>query len=208
MVLYDEQGKPIEGALAPEEVEERIKEAKEATKAELEAELSPLQEELEEKKQELEQAKTKLEKEKQKEKNFGNVRRKAEEANIAEGKVEELKKEIEGIKNVITEKDTQQRTQEVDKLIKEASGGDEKLAEKIKFHYNTFDKSTETPENRTERINSAKILAGGVVDNNNDSGAAGSGSGRPAYSNNTKKDLSPDQKEVGKKMGLTDKELN
>ncbi len=207
MALFDEEGKEVEGALTLEEAEARINEAKEQAKEEIQAELTPLQEELKEKEEALAQATAELEKSKDKGTNIKNLRDKADKVEVLETAVADLKAKSETLEKTLTEKETKAQEAEISKMIKEASAGDEKLAEKIKFHYNNFNKATETPENRAERIQNATILAGGGKPAGTGSSAIGSGGGRPAYSRTSENKLSEEQKDVGRKLGLKDEDL-
>ena len=194
--------------MTPEEIEERVKEAQEQAKEEVQAELTPLQEELKEKEDALAQAEAELEKAKDKGTNIKNLREKGDKVEALEAAVADLKAKSETLEKTLTEKETKAQEAEVSKMIKEAASGDEKMAEKIKFHYDTFNKATETPENRAERIQNATILAGGGRQVGTSSSAVGSGGGRPAYDKKGGGKLSEDQKDIGAKLGLTPEELN
>jgi DNA repair exonuclease SbcCD ATPase subunit len=206
MTLFDENGKEVEGALTPEEAEERIKEAQEQAKEEVQSELTPLQEELKEKEEALAQATAELEKSKDKGTNIKNLRDKADKVEVLEKAVEELKTKSETLEKTLTEKEVKAQEAEVGKMIKDIAGGDDKLAEKVKFHYSTFNKATETQENRAERIQNAAKLAGIGQAISGGSSAISSGGGRAAYSKPDTK-LNEEQKELGAKLGLKPEEL-
>ena len=207
---YDSEGNPIDEVKTPEEIAQQIQDAKEEAEAEHQTQLEKIQEEKDEAKEALKAMEESLEKEKDKDKNFGKLRgaalEKEKEVQAQKDKIEELSKKFEGL-------EATSKAQPVNMRIKEVAGGDEELEKKIKFHYNSFATPEEdTEELQKERIKNATILAtggekqadpltGGVVASGGGVAPGGVASGE------TGKLSDSSAKNVGKKMGLTDKEM-
>ena len=213
MPLFDEDGKEMENALTAEEVEEKLNEAKETAKSEAEEEANKsLEETQKESDREIEDLQTKLEetselleKEKEKDKNFGNLRK---SKGVSDEKIKELTETVEGLKTSIDEKvngikdDT--RKKELDAAIKSVAGNDKDLADKIQFHYNKLSGE----EYFVLRVQSAVSLAtGGKSASVLDGVISGSGGNPPPSEEGEKGELSADAKDVSKKLGISDADI-
>ena len=204
--LFDSEGNPIDNLQTPEEIEQQIQDAKDEAKADYDADTTALKDEIEEGKEALKIAQEDLAKEQEKDKNFGKVRGKAE-------KVDELTETVKTLNEKLTGLEATTKSQPINTMIKEKAGGDIEMEKKIKFHYNSFTIPDEdTEELQKERVKNAIILAGGGENPVNplEGGVVSSGGGvapggpEPGESG---KLSTPEAKNVGKKMGLTDKEM-
>lgn len=194
-----EDGTEVE-AMTPEEVEQVKQEAIDAFKAEnpdKTAELAELQEKLRE-------AEEALAKKGDADKNFANLRKAKDDAETKineftktlDEKVNQVKREvIEGVnKDFLNEK------------LTALAGDDEELRKKIEFEYNTTLKGV-VPSSKAEiaeKLNKAYVLANpSEVNALNSSVISSGGVGRLNIKGSDKK-FTPEEKEIGKKFGLTD----
>jgi len=203
MILFNEDKEEVEGALTPEEAEEKIREAKEETQQELNEKVETLEGDLEDTKNLLTEAEEELEKEKGKDKNFGKVRGKVDEK---EKRIKELTEKQTILETRIAEigKGAEAGTvkQTADKLAK----GNEELSKKISHYYNQLTvPEKDTEELKSERFKNAFVLAiGGTAGMGSE--AIGSGIGTPPETPKGEK-LSEEAKDLAGKLGVSDKTL-
>lgn len=210
MPLFTEEGTEVEGAKTAEEVENILEEAKEATKQEVAQEFEDKHKEKEEElittKEELDTAKEELEKEKGKDKNFKNLREGKEKS---DDKIVELTEKVDTLTKSVEEKvgglEKATQEKELKTRIKGVSGEDKELADKIEFHYNKLT-GEEDAEQRFDsavvlavgNAQAASVLQGAVIS------AAG---GHSTPTGEESKELSSELKEVAKKSGLSDADI-
>lgn len=227
--LFDKDGKPVEDALTKEELDAMIEKAKEETKKETEEALSGevektieeykgtitgLEEELDKNNEELE----KLSKLGTKDFNF---RRLEESRDKMEEEKKELEDKLKGIEGTIDKKVGEVREEigqkSIDDAIGKMAGEDKDLAEKIKFHFNSFKPDDEEDplkraENFTKRLENAHVLATGLKPQSSLGGNVVSSAGGYAAPAPTKVGgpgkVSEDTKDMGKSMmGLKDEDF-
>ena len=212
-MLFNENQEEVEGAMTPEEVEEKLQETKDQATDNATKQVEEIEEEHKQEIKELEdQIKEKEEevtKEQDKDKNFTNLRGKTKEKDEA---ISKLTEEIEKLKGTVEEKMTefqQGATKEkVEDIIDGIVGSDKELKEKVMFHYNSFEGEPKTKEELLERINNSHILATGNKLANPLTGAAISSVGGSGVE--TKEDkgkMSGKEKEVAKALGINDADL-
>jgi chromosome segregation ATPase len=224
--LFDSESNEVE-AFTEEEVNEKIKEAKEEAIAEAnqlrEEEINTLTTEKEEIEQSLESLKTENEDLKSqmeeaggegdegdddKNKNWERLR-KAKEA--SDKKVKELEEKMAGFDKKIEEKvgelSSKQLEDHKEELLKDF---DKDTKEKIDFHYKSFQGVPANKKEMDERVKNAVILATGGQPKNPFSGSNVSSTGGigKVFEEEPKEKLSsPDSADVGKKLGLSDKDM-
>ena len=210
--LFDEQGNAVEGALTPEEVEEKLQEEKdkaindavkqvEEIEEERKHELEGLRGELEKKEEELEKARNK----------DGNWREAREKIKEKEDTILKLTEKIEKLEGTVNEKITTfqqgQNKEKVEGEVEKLFGDDKDLKEKVLYHYNSFKDEPKTRDEMLERIANSYFLATGSkpesVLNSYVVSSKGSG-GVPAEE---KSKMSDSEKKVAKELGITDQEL-
>ncbi len=205
MALFNEDKEEVEGALTPEEVEEKIEEAKTVAQEETKEKVEGLEGELEDNKNLLTEAEEELEKEKGKTKNFGKVRGKVDDK---QKEVDDLKEKLGNIEGQVTEIRKNSETGTIKQTADKLAKGDEELSKKISHFYNQLavpEKDTE--ELKTERFKNAVTLAtGGQAGIGNE--AIGSGGGNPPIDKEDKEELSEGAKDLGRKMGVKEEVLN
>ena len=202
--LYDEDGKIVEGAKSPEDIEIELDKVKEEVKAEAEEnskvlanEITTLQDTIEEKEKELDKVGDK-------DLNFGKLRKQKEEA---EKRLTDMKGDLESKIAGVEEKINNSK---VDNEINKLANGDSELADKIKYHLNNFkpdeeQDSKKKEENFKSRLDNAFLLANGKSNNSLSMDAVSSGGDYVPLSEN--KPISEDAKDVARKLGLSDKEI-
>jgi len=189
---FDDSGNPIEGVLSPEEVEEKITEAKEEAKTAFETEKTEL-------KTKIEKLDEELETEKGKDKNFGKLRDKKDEA---ETKLTELEKKFEDKFGNLAKQIDENK---LDEKIKVVAGGDDKLADKIKYYFNSFAGVPEKPEDFDKRMADSLKLAKGESSGTPGNVIATGGDG--VVKSESRGKVSEGASDVGKNLGLSDKEM-
>jgi hypothetical protein len=94
-------------------------------------------------------------------------------------------------------------------ILSNLSGGDEELKKKIKFQYDRLSDKSDSKESVTKKMNDAYLLAVGTAPSIDVLGratpAGGRGSHAPTVNNGP---ISSDLAELGKKMGLSDEDMN
>ena len=113
MTLFNEEQEEVEGALTPEEVQEKIDEAKAEAEATVQEKVDKLESDLEDNKTILNEAIEEAEKEKEKAKNFSKVRGKVDEK---DARIKELEEKHEKITERIEEIGVEQWLREQKKL--------------------------------------------------------------------------------------------
>ena len=199
--IIEENGEEIE-VFTAEELEQQKQEAIEEYKMEnpdKSDELTALQEEIARKEEELDKMKGK-------DLNFSNLRKQKEEAekkvaDILAGvddKINKAKSEVfEGVM-----KDHYNET------IRALSGEDEEVLKKIEYHYKRLSDSATTKQEITNKLRDAYILATKPegYDALNSTVISTGGVGKLNIKNQSL-NMTPEEKEVASKFGLTDKDL-
>jgi len=221
MELFDEQGNKVE-ALTPEEVDAKLDEIREQTIEETnklrEDEVDGLTTQLTEKETDLKTAQDDLEKEKNKDKNLAGQRGVIEEKDkVVKGLQETVETLTKTIADNFSALDTKALAKTASDLMLGLAGEDKKLAEKLKFHYDSFnpiDTKDKTPEAVDEeikqRVSNSYVLATGSKPTNPLTGnvISSAGSGVPAVEAAAgDKKLSADGVAAGKELGVTDEEM-
>lgn len=209
MPLYDSDGEEVEGAFTAEEVEAQLEEAKtksdEKSVSQLEESQKTNDEATQALQDKLDEANEALGKEKEKDKNFKGLR---DSKGKSDDKIAELVATVKGLETKIEEKigglTKDALTKKVDDAIKGVSGEDKEMSDKIKFHYEKLTGE----EDFTTRMQSAIVLATGGNQSVLQGSAISSGGFNPTPSDgNEPGELSADLKEVAKKAGLSDAEI-
>lgn len=190
MALFNEKGDEVEGALTPDEVAKKIEEgAKEATEkvTTLEAGLT--------------KAKEDLKVLSEKDINFEKVRI----------QVKTLEEELTGLKGKSEGKDKEVKDTKISAVIKRMAGDDKELIEKIKKEFDGFAGDVATDEEIEGRAKKAFTLATGKSPDENElSGVAtgfGTGKAPVTTEGNLGKFDDPAAAEIGRKLGIPDKDM-
>jgi hypothetical protein len=126
---------------------------------------------------------------------------------------EELEKKIAEMGQGVTDKIDEVRKAPLNdhgnEILANMSAGDDELKKKIKFQYDRFSDKSDSKESVTKKMNDAYLLAVGTSPSVDVLGraapAGGRGSHAPIVNNGP---ISSDLAELGKKMGLTDEDMN
>ena len=195
-----ESGEEID-TFTQEELEAKQAEALESYKSEnpdKTEELTALQEELR-------VANDKLGKVDDKNVNFVALRKAKEDA---EKKVDEILKGVDGkieqVKKEVLEGVMQDHKQDT---LKSLSGGDAELEKKIEFHYKRLGDVASTKQEISKKLNDAWVLATAKESDGMTANIYGSGNVGRVNINNTSPKFSAEEKELGSKFGLTDKDF-
>lgn len=190
MKLFDENGKEYEGALTPEEVDTKIKEATSAANQTYETEKTKLNEAVKVAEDAAKKATAALEAVDNKDVNYAELRKKAEDAEARAKSAEEardeiVKKAVEGVANTFSVKYR-------DDMLEKLSQGNTDLKNKLLVHYETTLKNMPASNDSeiAARIEAAYRLSVDVpkpslinsifnnrAGNGNSNGGSGSGSG-------------------------------
>lgn len=211
--VFDEDNNPLEGFLSPEDVDAKIEKAAEeaaikATEA-LDVKISEVQtkfdKEMKLKDKKIQELKDDLDSDlSDEDKNWKKTREKIEQ--LEKDKVEmeaTFGKKLDEISGKISDS-------KIDTRINNLAKGDKELKDKISVHYNSFEGEPKNEKEIQERLKNAVILAGGDASDVNvlNGGAIRTGAGViPGETKSTEKLDNPESKDVGNKIGLSDKEL-
>ncbi len=155
----------------------------------------------------LQEAEEKLTKANDSDKNFAALRKSKDEA---EKKLEDFTKEIDGkiskVKMEVLEGVMQDHKNDTMKVL---SGGDPELEKKIEYHYKRLGDVAGTKEEITNKLKDAYVLATKQESGSNFSNTVlGSGGVGRIKFNSTNPKFSTEEKELGAKFGLTDKDFS
>ena len=199
--IIDENGKETE-VFTAEELEAQKQEAISKYKEEnpdLSFEMSQLQDELKAKEEELKGLKDK-------DLNFSAMRNKVAGK---EKEIEDLKKSIDDKVNAVKREvlDTVMKDH-YNSVIDELCGGDKELKEKVELQYKRLGDVAGTKVEIAKKLSDAFVLASGNINSFDRSAFSTGGVGniKPHIKKAGEK-LSEDQKELGKRLGLSDKDL-
>jgi molybdopterin converting factor small subunit len=191
-----------------EEINQRIEDAKSEASKEAEDKFSSEKEELEEK----------IKKAEEKETNFSNLRNKTKEEEEAQ---KQNKDTIESLRSELDEKGKEIREIALagprNQIIKQFAGGNEDLEKAIKTNYNRIkaDADESDPDVLKQLVKESYILSmsqigkapsSDVMDNIS-SGGGGSVSGGTVKGADPNSILTPERRDLGHKLGLSDKEM-
>ena len=192
MLIKQDDGTEIE-VLTQEEVNEKVKEELEKYQKE-----NPTTAELEALKADLAAKEAELEKANGKETNFSALRKQKEAAEQKLSEFEQtFKKEIAEIKGGLSNKDLEEKA-------KQLARGDVELQKKILFHYNRIKDEVKSDEDISKKMADAYILSTGGV---NMIDRVGGSRGAPIYNNVKAADITPEAREVGAKLGVTEEDI-
>lgn len=211
MELFDAKGNKYEGALTPEEVDTKIKEATDAASKGFEVEKTKLTAEATTAKAEAKKAADALAAADNKDINFAELRKKAEDAEArataAEAARDEIvKKAVEGVTQTFSVKYR-------DDMLNKLSQGDQALKDKLLVNYETTLKGmpASTDKEIAERIEAAYRLSVDVPKpnllNSIFNNRAGNGGGSGNNGGGTGAQVSPEVEAWGKEFGLTKEDI-
>jgi len=202
--LYDAEHNKVEGALTPEEVEEKLKTEVEKAKTEASTQVdtikSDYEKQIKEKDDKIEEQRIKMEDYGKKDFNWKQ----------AQDVIETLKKEKAEIERKMDEKITkvkdELRGDTLVKAIKRVAGDDKDLQVKVKYHYDRIKGEPANEDEIMERVEEAYLLATGSKPRGGfSSDAFRTGGGAGPKGGETGGKVSEEGSEVGEKLGV-DKE--
>ena len=198
--IKDSEGNEVE-VFSAEELEAQKQEAIDAFKVEYPdktEELAELQEKLKETEEELTKAKGK-------DQNFGTLRKAKEDA---EKKVEDILKGVDEKINTVKKEVLEGVMQNhKNKTLEALVGEDAELKKKVELEYGRLSDVASTEEQITKKLKDAFILATAKEPDGINANIYGSGNVGRVYINSQSPKFSAEEKELGSKFGLTDKDF-
>lgn len=207
MEVYDEAGEKVEGLLTEEEVQAKLDEQKEESANVAAKDLEEIEEE---KQKEIDALKL------EKEENYKKLKTSEDDGGDDKDKNfkalrennKKMGERLDTLTSELAKFNSPDAPEKVNAAIAKYSNGDKEVEEKIKLYFNQFAKPT-TAEELDDRMQSAAQLAGVLsnADNKLGSSVIGSSSSNNLGFKADKGKMSDEIKELGKQLGLTDKDL-
>ena len=204
--ITDSSGEEIE-VFTSEELEQQKEEAltqyKEDNPDKTE-EMEALQKERDEAKEKEEELQKQLDGELDKDKNFANLRKQKDEAEEKSKDMESrIDEKVATAKTEILEQNVEDYKKD---QLNELAGDDEELKKKIQFHYDSFKDASTSKEDVSSKLRASWTLAT-ANDRTEVQGSAFSSGGASGVKIKADNNFTPEEKGLGTKLGLEEKDL-